>query len=608
MRHSTAFLALVVMALQHTPVGAQVRLAEFRLHTRGDLWETMKDDGTIGAQNPTNRFEFFPSMDWPGGPNVLTSKDEQRSYSVGSGMWISGKKNGLTFFTESGPFTFVDQGTFAPILRQTNFVGSPGYSPNEAEELITAEWTTSEGIRVRRVSRMWSFPGFNKFVLVEYTLTNQSGTALSGVYVGFPALFRPSYQDFIVHNGWGDDLNRADDLVRYDSTLSMLYSYDDTPNFSLPYDVGNYWAQAAELRTTGYAGYALVSADPAADGRKQPANVLYAQLLGNERLLTTQSNSKDALYNILSGADRSLQAPPSLRLAPFVLMSCGPYNISPVGTVKIVMVYAVNGLPIDVALLGIDAIPLLPAGLDSLRASVTRAQQLYAAGYRLAAIPPPSPAADVTPLPTSKSIALTWPPIEDTFANPITGLKNIQGYNVYRSTRAFTGPYELISSIDAHWAVDRNRYLDQQLGLWRYIDASISLGVSYFYAVTTFDSLGMESWLTNRNENPVKAASEPAVDASKVKVFPNPFREVSGFPTRGEENSIVWTNLPVACTIRIYTASGEIVKTMQHQSATTGQEVWDQLTDSRQQTAPGIYFWTVESPVGNARGTLILIK
>jgi len=589
-------------------MGAQVRLAEFRLHTRGDLWETMKDDGTIGAPNPTNRFEFFPSMDWPGGPNVLTSKDEQRSYSVGSGMWIGGKKNGLTFFTESGPFTFVDQGTFAPILRQTNFVGSPGYSPNEAEELITAEWTTSEGIRVRRVSRMWSFPGFNKFVLVEYTLTNQSGTALSGVYVGFPALFRPSYQDFIVHNGWGDDLNRADDLVRYDSTLSMLYSYDDTPNFSLPYDVGNYWAQAAELRTTGYAGYALVSADPAADGRKQPANVLYAQLLGNERLLTTQSNSKDALYNILSGADRSLQAPPSLRLAPFVLMSCGPYNISPVGTVKIVMVYAVNGLPIDVALLGIDAIPLLPAGLDSLRASVTRAQQLYAAGYRLAAVPPPSPAADVTPLPTSKSIALTWPPIEDTFTNPITGLKNIQGYNVYRSTRAFTGPFELISSIDAHWAVDRNRYLDQQLGLWRYIDASISLGVSYFYAVTTFDSLGMESWLTNRNENPVKAASEPAVDASKVKVFPNPFREVSGFPTRGEENSIVWTNLPVACTIRIYTASGEMVKTMQHQSATTGQEVWDQLTDSRQQTAPGIYFWTVESPVGNARGTLILIK
>ena len=44
----------------------------------------MNDDGTIGAPNPTNQYEFFPSMDWPGGPHELLLKDEQRSYMVGS--------------------------------------------------------------------------------------------------------------------------------------------------------------------------------------------------------------------------------------------------------------------------------------------------------------------------------------------------------------------------------------------------------------------------------------------------------------------------------------------------------------------------------------------
>jgi hypothetical protein len=40
----------------------------------------------------------------------------------------------------------------------------------------------------------------------------------------------------------------------------------------------------------------------------------------------------------------------------------------------------------------------------------------------------------------------------------------------------------------------------------------------------------------------------------------------------------------------------------------SGEEVWDQLTDARQRTATGVYFWTVESETGSARGTLLLLK
>ena len=40
----------------------------------------------------------------------------------------------------------------------------------------------------------------------------------------------------------------------------------------------------------------------------------------------------------------------------------------------------------------------------------------------------------------------------------------------------------------------------------------------------------------------------------------------------------------------------------------SGDAFWDQRTDSRQITAPGIYYWAVTSKVGDAKGTLLLIK
>ena len=136
-----------------------MRTAEFEIHDRGDLWDTVKDDGTVGAPSPTNLFEFFPSMDWPGGPSTLLSKDEQRSYNFAGGTWIGGRRaDGSLFFVENGPFAFRDQGTYEVMTKTNNFVEQPDYNPRLAEQTITAAWVTSENIRVERTSRAWSFP------------------------------------------------------------------------------------------------------------------------------------------------------------------------------------------------------------------------------------------------------------------------------------------------------------------------------------------------------------------------------------------------------------------------------------------------------------------
>lgn len=589
-------------------LSAQVRNADFKIHDRGELWETMKDNGTIGAPNPTNRFENYPSMDWPGGPNVM-NKDDQRSYSAGSGMWIGGKRNdGSIFFTENGPFNFVDNGTFETIVKTDNFLGSPSYNPAEAEQIITAKWKTSENISVERNSRAWSFPLLNNFIMCEYVITNQNSAPVTDVYIGFPNLIRPSYQDFVVHNGWGDDFNRTDEFVAYDSTRNMLYSWDDTPNFSIPNDIGNFWEAAGELRTTGYSGFSFLYADPASDNRPQPSNVFWAQLLNNESFLTIQSSSAQSLYNILSGTDKSLQANAGDHLTPFMLMSAGPYSLAPGAAIKIVVAEAVNGIPLEKALLGLSSQSLLHFGLDSLSSSVDRAKILYQNNYQVAAVPPPSPEIDIYSLPSNQTIAVTWSPIEDFWSNPLSGKSDFKEYKVYRSDRSYIGPFTMIRRIDPKRSTDRTRFYDSENNKWVFEDQTISLGAGYFYAVTSSDSAGKESWLTNRNETAITATRNPADNTLNVKVFPNPFKEVSGFPTSGTENFIVFSNLPAVCTIRIYTTSGELVRTLDHDNPNSGEEVWDQLTDARQRTSPGIYFYTVDSSVGTAQGTLIIIK
>jgi len=599
---------ILIVTILISSLSAQVRNADFEIHDRGELWETMKDNGTIGAPNPTNRFEYYPSMDWPGGPAQM-NKDDQRSYSVGSGMWIGGKRSdGAVFFTENGPFNFVDNGTFQPIEKVNNFLESSSYNPAEAEQIITASWKTSENISVQRKSRVWSFPGFNNFVICEYTVTNNNAGAVNDVFIGFPNLIRPSYQDFVVHNGWGDDFNRTDEFVSYDSTRKMIFAWDDTPNFSIPGDIGNYFAAQNELRTTGYAGFSMLYADAASDNRPQPSNVFWAQLLNNERFFTIQSSTPQDLYNILNGTNKSLQAGTDERLTPFMLMSAGPYNMAPGASVKIVTAEAVNGLPLDKALLGLASQALLGKGLDSLKNSMDRAIKLFINNYRVSSVPPPSPDITTYSLPANKTIALTWSPLETSWVNPISGKSNFREYKIYRSDRSFIGPYTMIRRIDPKRPSDRTRYFNSETNKWIYEDQTISLGAGYFYAVTSMDSTGKESWLTNRNVTAITATRTAAENALNVKVFPNPFREVSGFPTAGTENQIVFSNLPAVCTIRIYTSSGELLRTLEHNNLNSGEEVWDQLTDARQRTSPGIYFYTVESTVGNAKGTIVIIK
>ncbi|MFW5972810.1 MAG: hypothetical protein ACOCTG_02365, partial [Bacteroidota bacterium] len=103
---------------------------------------------------------------------------------------------------------------------------------------------------------------------------------------------------------------------------------------------------------------------------------------------------------------------------------------------------------------------------------------------------------------------------------------------------------------------------------------------------------------------------------SSIHVVPNPYVAASIFEPsnvyragRGERR-IYFRNLPPECTVRIYTMSGDLVQTLNHQSTVDdGQMAWDLVSRDGMDVAYGVYIYHVDAPgVGEHVGRFALIK
>lgn len=105
-------------------------------------------------------------------------------------------------------------------------------------------------------------------------------------------------------------------------------------------------------------------------------------------------------------------------------------------------------------------------------------------------------------------------------------------------------------------------------------------------------------------------------DLKRIKVVPNPYFAASPFEGRNIYTSgrgpreIQFRHLPAKCTIRIYTISGELVKTIDHDvGIDNGNESWDLLTRDNLSAAYGIYLYHVEAPgIGEHVGKFAVVK
>jgi len=111
---------------------------------------------------------------------------------------------------------------------------------------------------------------------------------------------------------------------------------------------------------------------------------------------------------------------------------------------------------------------------------------------------------------------------------------------------------------------------------------------------------------------PAREGTE-TLDSLVVKVVPNPYIVYNAWEANSDNRRIKFTHLPMTCTIRIFSLSGDLVKVLEHQDDPDhpldvgGTETWDLLNDNYQLVASGVYVFNVESPVGDYTGKFALI-
>jgi len=110
--------------------------------------------------------------------------------------------------------------------------------------------------------------------------------------------------------------------------------------------------------------------------------------------------------------------------------------------------------------------------------------------------------------------------------------------------------------------------------------------------------------------------NDQAALLNEVAVVPNPYVVTASWePTftlssgRGLRK-VDFINLPQRCTIRIFTVSGKLVRTLEHEGEiTNGTESWNLLSRDGLEIAYGIYIYHVEAPgIGTKVGKLAVIK
>ena len=101
----------------------------------------------------------------------------------------------------------------------------------------------------------------------------------------------------------------------------------------------------------------------------------------------------------------------------------------------------------------------------------------------------------------------------------------------------------------------------------------------------------------------------------KITVVPNPYIVTNMMEPRiregyNQQRRLLFNNLPAKCTIRIYTISGNLVKTIEvNNEYSNGSYHWDMLNNDGKEIGFGIYLYHVDAPgVGEHIGKFAIIK
>jgi hypothetical protein len=212
------------------------------------------------------------------------------------------------------------------------------------------------------------------------------------------------------------------------------------------------------------------------------------------------------------------------------------------------------------------------------------------------AVPVPFPAPIIRVENTRAAVnKITWSAEVEGFVSPRIRAP-FKHYEVLRAPHPL-GPWTLIDSV----ARRDIRYFQDSLYVVH--DRESNIGNFAYYAVRSVDSLGGKSGWTNMAQHETQAPAAPAL--GKVYVIPNPLVVTNGLtgadPGGEVTDKLQFVGLTRRCTIRIFSYSGQLINTIEHDRDTYGHP-WYQISRNDQLLASGVYFFVVED-AGGARAT-----
>jgi hypothetical protein len=237
---------------------------------------------------------------------------------------------------------------------------------------------------------------------------------------------------------------------------------------------------------------------------------------------------------------------------------------------------------------------VISTGKDSLFNNGMTARRAFNLNYEIPASPAPPSVFEIES--RDDMISLTWS--YETGFEPT----DLAGFKIYRAEGATL--YE-----KAGEAVKGDWYVIDSVGPSErsYGDiAGVVRGYDYYYSITAVSPAGIESgkWLTMSVE-PFAARLLDPVEArlDSCRVVPNPLNIRDPKQHMDDPNKITFRRLTERCTIRIFTESGELIKTLKHDGG--GTEVWQIMeeggmyttTVNNQRPASGLYIAHIQDDV-----------
>jgi hypothetical protein len=108
---------------------------------------------------------------------------------------------------------------------------------------------------------------------------------------------------------------------------------------------------------------------------------------------------------------------------------------------------------------------------------------------------------------------------------------------------------------------------------------------------------------------PGKPAREESPLLAGVSVVPNPFNRRRAYAQAQfpGEDRVQFVNLPLRCSIDIYTAAGDKIRTLEHDSAADS-ENWDLRNQNGEDVSSGVYLFFVRAEGQEADGRFVIIR